>query len=139
MIHEVVQRDEMQSYVDAVRQQLADHQLDAPAAAAAGAIEGQPAADPVATVLGALPQPGRLHSSGGEPEHVAYLSRDPMVSLLQSSLDEKLRATGGGEERAHEGPLTRIGHAIERIARHLRQGEQMGPRDPAWVTDVGSE
>jgi Calcineurin-like phosphoesterase len=139
MIHEVVQREEMQSYVDAVRQQLADHRLDQPAAAAAGAIEGQPAADPVATVLGALPQPGRLHSSGGEPDHVPYLSRDPMVSLLQSSLDEKLRANGVVEERPHEGPWTRIGHAIERIARHLLQGEQMGPRDPAWVTDVGSE
>lgn len=94
MLKQAFDRDHLQQYVVAVRDRLDAPELQgAVAAAAAGTGVDR---DSVATLRSALPDvTGDLASSGGgQTKTVPYLSRDPIQSLLQSTVEEKLRQTG---------------------------------------------
>jgi len=139
MLQEVVAPDEVKRYVHAVREQLADGRLDAPAADAARAIAAPPTAAPADAMLAALPRPEQLEpSSGGGGADVPFLARDPATSLLQSALAEHYGAAGAITERPAEGPLEHLLHVVERIARDIFHDERMGPLDPEWVTQIAA-
>ena len=61
------------------------------------------------------------------------MSRDPIQSVLQSTLEAKLRERGvPGEAPKHRGPLSWLIHLIESVLHPVR----FGPDDPDWVIDV---
>src|SRR4051812_6012358 len=129
MIADYLSRQEIAGYVGAVRAQLEAGTLDEHAAHAALAIGHDPR-NATAAVLAALPEQGAGDpSSGGDPVTLPFFSRDPAVSLLQSSLEVEARKRG----IVHEpGRLERhvIG-VLEEIKRHLP--ERFSTRDPEWV------
>jgi hypothetical protein len=127
MIAEYNDEREVKRYVTAVRKRVAAGALDRPAAAAAEAI-GRGGTDPAAAILDAMPEqdPGPP-SSGGERATAPFFSRDPTVSLLQSSLEDERR-------KRRSSLLARI---LEWIGRRLHP-EKFGPEDLDWVTDVGA-
>jgi hypothetical protein len=133
MIAEFLDEREIQKYVAAVREQVAAPALAPHAAAAAYAI-GRGAADPVEAIRATLPpvQPGPP-SSGGHTDF-PFFSRDPTVSLLQTSLEDEARKAGNVAVKEPESTLHHIVHAIEALL-HL---ERFGPTDPEWVTKVAA-
>jgi Calcineurin-like phosphoesterase len=106
MIKQVVDRGEMGRYVEALRDQL-----DAPVTE-------------------------KLASSGADSADVApFMSRDPMQSLLQSTLEDKLRERGvPGEAPKRRDFGAWLVHLIESILHPVR----FGPDDPNWVIDVAA-
>jgi hypothetical protein len=133
MIKQVVDRDEVGRYVEALRDQLDAPQLQDKAAQAANTLEGT--GDPVEKLREALPPvTEKLASSGADTADVApFISRDPIQSLLQSTLEDKLRERGvPGEAPKHRGFLAWLLHLIESILHPVR----FGPDDPNWVIDV---
>ncbi len=135
MIRQVVDRREVQKYVEAVRTQLDDPRLHEPTARAAMALPGT--SDPQTKLRGALRDvEPRLASSGADEANVApFMSRDPIQSLLQSTLESKLRERGVPEEGSgHRGPLGCLLHLIESILHPVR----FGPDDPDWVIDIAA-
>jgi hypothetical protein len=133
MIKQVVDRDEMGRYVEAVRDRLDAPQLQEQAAQAADTLEG--AGDPVEKLRAALPPvTPQLASSGADPADVApFMSRDPIQSILQSTLEDKLRERGvPGEAPKRRGFWAWLIHLIESILHPVR----FGPDDPNWVIDV---
>jgi hypothetical protein len=133
MIRQVVDRGEVRQYVEALRDQLDAPQLKDKAAQAAQTLEGT--GDPVEKLREALPPvTQKLASSGADAADVApFISRDPIQSLLQSTLEDKLRERGvPGEAPKRPGFLAWLLHLIESILHPVR----FGPDDPNWVIDV---
>lgn len=133
MIRQVVDRGEMRQYVEALRDQFDAPQLQDKAAQAADTLEG--AGNPVEKLREALPPvTEKLASSGADAADVApFISRDPIQSLLQSTLEDKLRERGvPGEAPKRRGFLAWLVHLIESILHPVR----FGPEDPNWVIDV---
>jgi hypothetical protein len=135
MIKQVVDRDEMHRYVEALRDRLGAPALQDAATRAAGTFAGE--GDPVAKLRAALPPvaPGLASSGARKNDRVPFMSRDPIQSLMQSTLEGKLRERGvPGEAPEHRGPLGWLIHLIESILHPVR----FGPEDPDWVVDVGA-
>ncbi len=133
MIRQVVDRREMHRYVEAMREQLDAPELQDATARAAATFDGQ--GDPVAQLRAALPPvaPGLASSGGRKTAEVPFMSRDPIQSLMQSTLEGKLADRGvPGVSPAHRGPLGWLIHWIELILHPVR----FGPDDPNWVIDV---
>ncbi len=133
MIKQVVDRDEVGRYVEALRDQLDASQLKDKAVQAAEMFEGT--GDPVEKLREALPPvTEELASSGADAADVApFISRDPIQSILQSTLEDKLRERGvPGEAPKRRGFLAWLIHLIESILHPVR----FGPDDPNWVIDV---
>jgi hypothetical protein len=77
------------NHVAAVRGLLNSAELSDLAASAAQQIPGD--GDAAAKIAAALPDVNQAEvSSGGARPGVPYMSRDPLVSLIQSSIEEKL-------------------------------------------------
>jgi hypothetical protein len=135
MIRQVVDRREVQRYVEAVRSALKDPRLSEPAARAAMALPGT--GDPQTKLRAALRDvEPELASSGEDTANVApFISRDPIQSLLQSTLESRLRERGVREEDSgHRNPLGCLLHLIQSILHPVRYG----PDDPDWVIDIAA-
>jgi hypothetical protein len=135
MIRQVVDRREMHRYVEALRHQLSAPELQDAATRAADTFAGQ--GDPVTKLRAALPPvaPGIASSGGRKSDLVPFMSRDPIQSLMQSTLEGKLHERGvPGEAPKHRGPLGWLIHLIESILHPVR----FGPDDPDWVIDVAA-
>lgn len=132
MIAEFLDEDEIGRYVGAMRDQLQAGALDEHAAPAADAI-GRGSADPAAAVLSALPelQAGPA-SSGGSDVKSPFFSRNPAVSLLQTSLEDEARKSGAVHEPSHHHLLAHIAGVVE----GLLHKEKFGPHDSDWVSRV---
>lgn len=133
MIRQVVDRREMGEYVEALRDQLDAPQLQDAAARAADTFAGE--GDPVEKLRAALPPvTPELASSGADAADVApFISRDPIQSLMQSTLEGKLRERGvPGEAPKHRGLLSWLIHLFESILHPVH----FGPDDPEWVIGV---
>jgi hypothetical protein len=132
MIAQFSDEDEVGRYVGAMRDQLAAGALDEHAAAAARAI-GRGAADPATAVLAALPQDDAGPASSGEGEiRSPFFSRNPAVSLLQTSLEDEARKSGAVDRPKHLGLFTHIVGFVESIL----HPERFGPHDSDWVSRV---
>lgn len=132
MIREAVDRRQLQRYVDAVRQQLDAPELEGPASRAAAQLATDGA--PPQKLREALPDDDAgPASSGGRDAAAPFMARDPVVSLLQSSLEHKLREQGVKDVGPpHRGLLARIVHYVEGLLRPVR----FGPEDSEWVTEI---
>src|SRR5690348_16263708 len=100
MLKPAFDKGSVRNHVEAVRGLLQSAELSDLVASAAQQIPGP--GDAAAKVAAALPDPVQAGaSSGGAHPKVPYLSRDPLVSLIQSSIDEKLAERGAGPESGH--------------------------------------
>jgi hypothetical protein len=142
MIADFLDRDEVGRYVAAMRNQLKAGRLDKKAPAAAAGI-GRPAADPAVAaqaVVDALPDndTGDV-SSGGSHASAPFFSRDPMVSLLQTSLEDEARKSGVVHEPEDRGRFGRIVGVLESIEHKIdpfHDAQKFSTHDPDWVTKI---
>ncbi len=133
MLKQAFDRGELQRYVSAVREQLDTPKLHDAVTKAAPVVGGD--GDPARALSSRIPDvTGDLASSGGRTNaRVPYLARDPIHSLLQSTIEEKMRADGVKDaEPEHRGPLGTIVHTVESL---LHPG-RFSPDDPDWIIDV---
>jgi Calcineurin-like phosphoesterase len=133
MIRQAVDPTVLQGYVTAVRDKLDDPELRDSADRAAAVVDGQ--GDAVTKLRTQIPSevsPDLGSSGSRQPDSTLYLSRDPVHSLLQSTLDEELRAAGVPDQTGHEGLLKRIIGEVEAVLHPVR----FGPDDPGWVTKI---
>jgi len=129
MIRDIADRNVMGRYVTAVRREIATGAVDDDAAEAAHTIRPQTGARPADEILNHLPDDG-----AGPDEDGPFLARDPIVSLMQTSLDERLReeARIEPEDAERDGIFERV---LDR-ADDLLHPERYGPDDPRWVTQI---
>lgn len=133
MIEQAFDQETLGRYVEAVRQQLGAPELRDATVRAAQQIGG--GGDPAAKVNAALPSvdPGNASSGGRHGEPVPYLSRNPVISLVQSSVESALREQGISDQAPQDrGLWARIVHTAERLV-HPRA---FGPTDPDWVIRI---
>ncbi|HWF49753.1 MAG TPA: metallophosphoesterase [Solirubrobacteraceae bacterium] len=142
MIADFLDRNEVGGYVAAMRGQLESGKLDHKATAAAQGIGAAPAApgEAVQTVLAALPDnnTGRA-SSGGEDVSCPFFSRAPMVSLLQTSLEDEARKSGVVATPKDRGPFGHIVGVVEKIVHEVESvldPTKFSTHDPDWVTKI---
>ena len=129
MIRDVADRNVMGRYVTAVRRELEAGAVDDDAAKAARTIRPDAEAEPKDEILRHLPDDG-----AGPDEDGPFLAHDPIVSLLQTSIDERLRDDAGVEPEDPEGD-----GFFERVldrAQDLLHPERFGPDDPKWITRI---
>jgi hypothetical protein len=144
MIDEFLDRKEVGGYVAAMKGQLRAGALnDKAPAAAAGIGRGSPEQDPataVQAVLDAMPDDNTGQaSSGGDGVAAPFFSRAPLVSLLQTSLEDEARKSGIVRERAPGGLFGHIAGVVETIEHKI--GSILHPQkfstdDPDWVTKI---
>src|SRR5258708_1131440 len=133
MIEQAFDRDSVSRYVEAVRQVLGSDQLSEATRSAAQQIPGE--GQPAAKVNAALPRVSAAEPSSGGAQggQVPYLSRDPVVSLVQSAIEGSLRGEGAIDEPpVHRNFLERIVHTVEAL---LHPGN-FSPDDPDWVIKI---
>jgi hypothetical protein len=133
MRRQAYDRDSVDQYVEAVRRQLPDAALSDSVSQAAAAIPGS--GDPVAKVSGALASARQAEpsSGGGAGGAVPYLAREPTVSLVQSAVEDALRARGVPDQPpGPEGLWAKIVRIVEGF---LHRGN-FGPDDPEWVIKI---
>ena len=96
-------KDEVRTYVGKVRDALGDPRLADVIARAAAQVPGDAAPrDKIAALLS--PDLDSMASSGGEPPGVPYLSRAPLVSMVQSHVEQALGEAGVPDPAGHPGP-----------------------------------
>jgi hypothetical protein len=129
MIRDTTDRSVMGRYVTAVRRELEAGAVDDDAARAAHTIRPDAGAEPKDEILRHLPDDG-----AGPDEEGPFLAHDPIVSLLQTSIDERLREDGAVQDEPpdSQGFFERV---LDR-ADDLLHPERYGPDDPRWVTHI---
>src|SRR5258708_4763741 len=121
MIGQAFDRDSVRQYVEAVRGLLGSDQLREATARAAQQIPGEGDAAAEAS------------SGGTQAGSVPYLSRDPVISLVQSAVESALREQGVIDETpADRGAWATIVHTAEEL---LHPGT-FSPTDPDWVIKI---
>jgi Calcineurin-like phosphoesterase len=76
----------------------------------------------------------------GDAQGVPFLGRDPYVSLMQTSIEQRLRAEHPDairDERdvdADDCPLAAIAHAVQSLVRP----ERFSRHDPRWILDIAA-
>jgi hypothetical protein len=143
MIADFLDRREVGGYVAAMREQLKSGQLDPhKATAAAQGLGATPTApgDAVQTLLAALPDDNTGDaSSGGEDVSSPFFSRAPMVSLLQTSLEDEARKNGIVGTPADRGPFGHVVGVVEKIVHEVESfidPTKFSTHDPDWVTKI---
>lgn len=135
MIRQAFDRRELNRYVVAVRRHLdhpaLKHAVDNVASGIG--IDG----DPVEVLRQKLPDvhPELASSGGRSPTHpeLPFMSREPVQSLVQSAVEQKLREHGEPEQSPDRRDLlAKIIHFIESILHPVRYG----PDDINWIIDV---
>jgi hypothetical protein len=145
-------RSSVDQYVEAIRQQLGSAALSDATARAAAQVPGE--GDPAAKVSAALPRVGAAGppatsaaagtrapvrasappSSGGDQGGlVPYLSRDPMVSLVQSAVEGALHDRGVPADVPEGGGLW---EKIVRLIQGLLHPGNFSPSDPDWIIKI---
>jgi hypothetical protein len=141
MISDFLDRDEIARYVDAVRCQLEAGRLHKGTTADAAHAIGRGSADPAAAVIAALPDDDTGSASSGEAGlNSPFFSRDPTVSLLQTTLEDEARKNGVVHEPKEHGLFGHIACAVESIDRCVDEKlhpEKFSTDDADWVTKIG--
>jgi hypothetical protein len=140
MIADYVDRDSVLGYVAALREKVAAGGLDDHAARAAYTI-GRGASAPREAILATLPEADAGPASSGEGGlNSPFFSRDPAVSLLQTTLEDESRAAGIVEEPKRPGRFGHIGGVVEAIVDDVAarlHPEKFATHDPDWITKIG--
>jgi hypothetical protein len=135
MIERAFDRNTVGAIVEAVREQLGSAQLRDAVVGAAQQVPGdgdaaQRVSAAMAPVTAAQASSGARH---GQP--VPFLSRNPIVSLVQSSIEDTLLARGTPSAHPeHRGFFGSVLHFLEELA----EQRKFGPDDIDWVTDVAA-
>ncbi len=120
-------------HLDQVRGTLGDSRLQDVIERAAAQVPGdEPPREKIAALLS--PDIDATVSSGGEPAGVPYLSRAPLVSMVQSHIEEALGAAGVPDPDEHSGVLWRIVRTVLRWL-HIAPGS-FTPDDPDWYVFI---
>jgi hypothetical protein len=126
-------KNAVRAHVEQIRSRLGDPRLQEVIARAAAQVPGdKPAREKITTLL--TPDVDSTVSSGGEPEGVPYLSRAPLVSMVQSHLEEALGEAGVPDPDGHQGLLSRAVRAVQRFL-HIEPGS-FTPDDPDWYVFI---
>lgn len=133
MIEQAFDRDSVRQYVEAVRGVLGSDQLREATAHAAEQISGESGAE--AKISAALPSADATEASSGgtQGEPVPYLSRDPLISLVQSAIESALREQGVIDETPAD---RRVWARIVHTAEELLHPGAFSPTDPDWVIKI---
>jgi hypothetical protein len=126
-------KNDVRNYVGKVRDTLGDPQLQDVIERAAAQVPGDEAPrDKIAALLS--PDIGSTVSSGGGPAGVPYLSRAPLVSMVQSHLDAALGEAGVPDPGEPASLWSRLVHAVERVLRLAPAS--FTPDDPDWYVFI---
>ena len=126
-------KDDVRNYVGKVRDTLGDPRLADVIARAAAQVPGDAAPqDKIAALLS--PDLDSTVSSGGQPPGVPYLSRAPLVSMVQSHVEEALGVAGVPDPPRHPSLWSRLVRAVEH-ALHLAP-DTFTPNDPDWYVFI---
>jgi hypothetical protein len=126
-------KNDVRDYVVKVRDTLGDPRLQDVIVRAAAQVPGDEAPrDKIAALLS--PDVGATVSSGGEPAGVPYLSRAPLVSMVQSHVEEALGDAGVPDPGEPSSLWSRIVHTVERDLR-IAPGS-FTPDDPDWYVFI---
>jgi calcineurin-like phosphoesterase family protein len=133
MRKDVSDKNEVRRYVGKVRAALDDPRLQDVIGRAAAQIPG--GGDPRSKVAGLLDQDlDSMASSGGEPEGVPYLSRAPLVSMVQSHVEEALGDTENQVQGQPSSLWARLVADAQRLL-HIAPGS-FTPDDPDWYVVI---
>ncbi len=122
-------KNDVRNYVGKVRATLGDPRLQDVIVRAAAQVPGDEAPrDKIAALLS--PDIDSTVSSGGGPQGVPYLSRAPLVSMVQTRVEEALGEAGVPDPGEPASLWSRLVHAVERLLR-LAPASFM-PDDPDW-------
>jgi hypothetical protein len=122
-------KNDVRNYVGKVRDTLGDPRLQDVIVRAAAQVPGDEA--PRAKIEALLsPDIASTVSSGGGPRGVPYLSRAPLVSMVQSHVEEALSEAGVPDPGEPASLWSRLVHAVEH-ALHLAP-DSFAPDDPDW-------
>jgi hypothetical protein len=126
-------KNAVRNYVGKVRDTLGDPRLQDVIVRAAAQVPGDGAPrDKIAALLS--PDIDTTVSSGGGPRGVPYLSRAPLVSMVQSHLEEALSEAGVPDPGEPASLWSRLVHAVEH-ALHLAP-DTFTPDDPDWYVFI---
>jgi hypothetical protein len=126
-------KNDVRDYVGKVRDTLGDPRLQDVIGRAAAQVPGDEAPrDKIAALLS--PDIDATVSSGGEPAGVPYLSRAPLVSMVQSHIEEALGDVGVPDPGEPSSLWSRIVHTVERDLR-IAPGS-FTPGDPDWYVFI---
>lgn len=132
MIAQFLDKDEVARYVGAVRTQIEAGAVDQHAAAAAAGI-ARSTGEPPPDMLAAFPaHDAGPPSSGEEKIKSPFFSRNPAVSLMQTSLEDELRNSGGVGQIKHPGFLAHVVGVVESILHPVK----FSATDIDWVTKI---
>jgi Calcineurin-like phosphoesterase len=132
---DVSDKEHVRTYVGHIRDVLDDPRLQDVIGRAAAQVPGDAAPkDKINALLGQ--DLDSMASSGGRAEGVPYLSRSPLVSMVQSRVEEALNEAGIRDEgqRRPSGWWSRLVNAVERNL-HLLPGS-FTPDDPDWYVVI---
>ena len=126
-------KNDVRDYVGKVRDTLGDPRLQDVIGRAAAQVPGDAAPqDRIAALLS--PDIGSTVSSGGQPPGVPYLSRAPLVSMVQTQLEAALGEAGVPDPGEPASLWSRLVHAVERVL-HLAPAS-FTPDDPDWYVFI---
>ncbi|HEY3732856.1 MAG TPA: metallophosphoesterase [Streptosporangiaceae bacterium] len=126
-------KQHVQNHVGKVRDVLGDPRLSDVIGRAAAQVPGDAA--PRVKIDALLSADfDSMASSGGDSEAVPYLSRAPLVSMVQSHLEEALGGAGIPDPSELTSLWSRIVRAIEHFL-HISPGS-FTPSDPDWYIDI---
>jgi hypothetical protein len=126
-------KDQVQIAAAKVRDALSDPRLQDVVQQAATQVPGE--ADPQAKIAGLLSgDADELASSGGQAAGVPYLSRAPLVSMIQSRSEEALNEAGVPDPGKPASLWSRIVRGVERLL-HISPGS-FTSKDPGWFVSI---
>jgi hypothetical protein len=126
-------KNDVRDYVQKVQDTLGDPRLQDVIVRAAAQVPGDEAPrDKIAALLS--PDVGATVSSGGGPAGVPYLSRAPLVSMVQSHVEEALGDAGVPDPGEPSSLWSRIVNTVERDLR-IAPGS-FTPDDPDWYVFI---
>jgi len=126
-------KNDVRDYAQKVRDTLGDPRLQDVIERAAVQVPGDEAPrDKIAALLS--PDIGSTVSSGGGPAGVPYLSRAPLVSMVQTHLEEALGDAGVPDPGEPSSLWSRLVHSVERDLR-IAPGS-FTPDDPDWYVFI---
>jgi hypothetical protein len=135
MIEQAFDRRELQRYLANLRDNLDAPELREPAGRAAGVVAGE--GDPTTKLRNSIRDvaPALASSGGDAADKVPFLARDPIQSLMQTSIESNLREQGVSDETPPlRELLSKIVHTVESLLHPVR----FGPDDPDWIIRVGA-
>jgi hypothetical protein len=133
MRKEASDRDQVQNHVERVRDALGDPRLQDVIERAGAQVKGdEPARAKIAALLSV--DLDSMASSGGGAEGVPYLSRAPLVSMVQSYVEEALGDAGAPDPDEHTSLWSRLVHTVEHDL-GISPGS-FTPEDPDWYVFI---